>query len=153
MHGPHSVFDIGHCVVIHCDGGGMSQVDQWKAEKNWSSCNWPITRCILKPIKVSMIIDHWTKTGLINQHWQAMQFEHHGCFNSTFQFQNSKFLTIVSLGEQKIVIKKPLIWYEKYMTSVTPWILECWLKAWFVFSYFISVFFFNPIALRTAKTP
>ena len=28
MHGPHSVFDIGHCAVIHCDGGGRSLVDQ-----------------------------------------------------------------------------------------------------------------------------
>ena len=22
MHGKHSVFDIGHCTVIHCDAGG-----------------------------------------------------------------------------------------------------------------------------------
>ena len=28
MHGSHSVFDIGHCTVIHCDGGGVSLVDQ-----------------------------------------------------------------------------------------------------------------------------
>ena len=28
MHGPHSVFGIGHCTVIHCDAVGMSQVDQ-----------------------------------------------------------------------------------------------------------------------------
>ena len=28
MHGPHSVFDIGHCTVIHCDAGGASLVDQ-----------------------------------------------------------------------------------------------------------------------------
>ena len=28
MHGPHSVFDTGHCTVIHCDGGGVSLVDQ-----------------------------------------------------------------------------------------------------------------------------
>ena len=28
MHGPHSVFDIGHCTVIHRDGGGVSLVDQ-----------------------------------------------------------------------------------------------------------------------------
>ena len=34
MHGPHDVFDIGHCMVIHRDGGGVSPVDQWKAEKN-----------------------------------------------------------------------------------------------------------------------
>ena len=27
MHGPHSVFDIGHCTVIHCDDGGVSLVD------------------------------------------------------------------------------------------------------------------------------
>ena len=58
MHGPHSVFDIGHCTVIHCDAGGVSLVDQWKAEKNIYSFNWPVTRCILKPIKVSVIIEH-----------------------------------------------------------------------------------------------
>ena len=34
MHGPHGVFDTGHCTVIHCDAGGVSLVDQWKAEKN-----------------------------------------------------------------------------------------------------------------------
>ena len=28
MHSPHSVFDIGHCSVIHCDAGGVSLVDQ-----------------------------------------------------------------------------------------------------------------------------
>ena len=28
MHGPHSVFDIGHCTVIHCDAGDMLLVDQ-----------------------------------------------------------------------------------------------------------------------------
>ena len=28
MHGPHSVFDIGHCTVIHCDGGDVSLVDR-----------------------------------------------------------------------------------------------------------------------------
>ena len=28
MHGPHSVFDIGHGTVIHCDAGGVSLVDQ-----------------------------------------------------------------------------------------------------------------------------
>ena len=28
MHCPHSVFDIGHCTVIHCDTGGVSLVDQ-----------------------------------------------------------------------------------------------------------------------------
>ena len=28
MHGPHSVFDIGHYTVIHCDAGGVSLVDQ-----------------------------------------------------------------------------------------------------------------------------
>ena len=33
MHGRHSVFDIGHCTVIHCDAGGVSLVDQLKAEK------------------------------------------------------------------------------------------------------------------------
>ena len=32
MHGPHSVFDIGHCTVIHRDAGGVSLVDQFKAE-------------------------------------------------------------------------------------------------------------------------
>ena len=55
MHGPHSVFDIVHCTVIHCDAGGVSLVDQWKAEKNWLSFNWPITRCYHKPIKVGLI--------------------------------------------------------------------------------------------------
>ena len=73
MHGPHSVFDISHRTVIHCDGGGVSLVDQWKAEKNWSSCNWPITRCFLKRIKVSVIIDHWTKIDLMNQYWRTVQ--------------------------------------------------------------------------------
>ena len=53
MHGPHSVFDIGHCTVKHCDAGGVSLVDQWKTEKNS-----PITRCFLKPIKVGVIIDY-----------------------------------------------------------------------------------------------
>ena len=28
MHGPQSVFDIGHCTVIHCDAGGVLLVDQ-----------------------------------------------------------------------------------------------------------------------------
>ena len=28
MHSLHSVFDIGHCMVIHCDAGGVSLVDQ-----------------------------------------------------------------------------------------------------------------------------
>ena len=34
MHGPHSVFNTGHCAVIHCDTGGVSLVDQQKAEEN-----------------------------------------------------------------------------------------------------------------------
>ena len=59
----HSVFDIGHCTVIHCDARGVSLVDQWKAEKKWYSFNWPIARCFLKPINVSMIID--TKPKLV----------------------------------------------------------------------------------------
>ena len=58
MHGPHSVFDIGNGTVMHCDAGGVSLVDQRKAEKNWYSFHWPITRCLLKPIKVSVIIEH-----------------------------------------------------------------------------------------------
>ena len=58
MHGPHSVFDIGHHTVIHCDANGVPLVDQWKAEKNWYSFNWPIIRCLRKPIKVGVIIDH-----------------------------------------------------------------------------------------------
>ena len=33
MHGPHCVFDIGHCAVTHCDVGGVSLADQEKAEK------------------------------------------------------------------------------------------------------------------------
>ena len=33
MHGPHSVFDIGHCTIIYCDAGSASLVDQWKAEE------------------------------------------------------------------------------------------------------------------------
>ena len=37
MHRPQSVFDIGHCMVIYCDAGGVSLLDQWKAEKNWYS--------------------------------------------------------------------------------------------------------------------
>ena len=28
LHGPHSVFDINHCTVIHRDDGGVSLVDQ-----------------------------------------------------------------------------------------------------------------------------
>ena len=28
MHGPDSVFNIGHCMVIHRDGVGVSLVDQ-----------------------------------------------------------------------------------------------------------------------------
>ena len=28
MHGPHSVFDIGHCTAIYRDAGGVSLVDQ-----------------------------------------------------------------------------------------------------------------------------
>ena len=28
MHGPHSVFDIGHGTVIYCDAGDVSLVDQ-----------------------------------------------------------------------------------------------------------------------------
>ena len=28
MHGPHRVFDISHCTVIHCDAEGVSLVDQ-----------------------------------------------------------------------------------------------------------------------------
>ena len=51
-------FDIGHCTVIHCDAGGVSLVNQWKAEKNRYSCNWPITRWFLKLIKAGMIIEH-----------------------------------------------------------------------------------------------
>ena len=39
MHGLHSFFCIGHCIVIHCDAGGVSLVDQWKAEKNRYSFN------------------------------------------------------------------------------------------------------------------
>ena len=34
MHGPHSVFDMGHCTIIHGNAGGVSLVDQRKAEKN-----------------------------------------------------------------------------------------------------------------------
>ena len=33
VHGPHSVFDLGHCTVIHCDAGCVSLVDHRKAEK------------------------------------------------------------------------------------------------------------------------
>ena len=28
MHDLHSVFDSGHCTVIHCDAGGVSLADQ-----------------------------------------------------------------------------------------------------------------------------
>ena len=28
MHGPHSVFNIGHYMVIYCDAGGVLLVDQ-----------------------------------------------------------------------------------------------------------------------------
>ena len=34
MHGSHSVFDIGHCTVIHCDAGGLSLIDQRGAGKS-----------------------------------------------------------------------------------------------------------------------
>ena len=34
MHGPHSVFDIGHCTVIHSGAGRVSLIDQWNAERN-----------------------------------------------------------------------------------------------------------------------
>ena len=27
MHGPHGVFDIGHCAVIHSDAGSVSLID------------------------------------------------------------------------------------------------------------------------------
>ena len=60
-------FDIGHCTVIHCDARGVSLVDQWKAEKNRYSFNWPITTWFLKLIKVGLITEHLTKIGLINQ--------------------------------------------------------------------------------------
>ena len=33
MHGPHSVFDIGHCTVIHRDAGSVSLVAQSKEDK------------------------------------------------------------------------------------------------------------------------
>ena len=33
VHCPQSVFDIGHCAVIHCDAGGVSLVDQEKQRK------------------------------------------------------------------------------------------------------------------------
>ena len=33
MHGPHSVFDIGHYTVIHCDAGGVSLVTNEKQRK------------------------------------------------------------------------------------------------------------------------
>ena len=58
MHGPHSVFDIGNCTVKHSDAAGVSLADQWKAEKNWYSFNWPITRCFLKPRKNGVVIEH-----------------------------------------------------------------------------------------------
>ena len=73
MHGPHSVSDIGDCPVIHCDAEGVSLVDQWKEEKNWYSLNWSITRWFLKPIKVGLITEHYTKFGLIDQHWLTVQ--------------------------------------------------------------------------------
>ena len=28
MHGPLGVVDIGHCTVTHCDGGGLSLINQ-----------------------------------------------------------------------------------------------------------------------------
>ena len=60
MHGPHSVFDIGHSTVIHCDAVGCRCLtnEKRKAEKNWYSFNWPITRRFPKPIKVGEIIEH-----------------------------------------------------------------------------------------------
>ena len=32
--GPHSVFDIGDCTIMHCVAGCMSLVGQGEAEKN-----------------------------------------------------------------------------------------------------------------------
>ena len=58
VHRPHSVFDIGHGTVIHCNARGVSLVDQWQADKNSYSFNWPITRWFLKLIKVGVIIEH-----------------------------------------------------------------------------------------------
>ena len=73
MHGPQSVFDIGHCTVIHCDSGGVSLVDKSKAEILWYSFNWPITRCFLKPLKGWCDYRALNQNCIMNQHWQAMQ--------------------------------------------------------------------------------
>ena len=35
MHGPHSVFDIGHCTVIHYDGRGVSLVTNENLRKTY----------------------------------------------------------------------------------------------------------------------
>ena len=34
MHGPHNVFDIGRCTVIHCDTGGCRWLTNEKQRKN-----------------------------------------------------------------------------------------------------------------------
>ena len=68
-----TVFPILVTVQLYTVMAELSLVDQWKAEKNWSSRNWPITRCFLKPVKA------WTKIGLINQHWRAVQYNHGRC--------------------------------------------------------------------------
>ena len=33
MHGPHSVFDIGQCTVIHCDAEGVPWLTNEKLRK------------------------------------------------------------------------------------------------------------------------
>ena len=58
MHSPRSVFDIGHCTVIHCDAGGVSLVYNEKQRKTDISLTGQIIRCFLKLIKVSVIIEH-----------------------------------------------------------------------------------------------
>ena len=58
-----TVFSIGYCTVIHCDAGGVSLVDHWKAEKNWYLFNEPIIRCFLKINKT------WRDYRTLNPNW------------------------------------------------------------------------------------
>ena len=40
MHGPHGVFDIGQCTVIHCDAGGVSWLTNEKQRKTDIRLRW-----------------------------------------------------------------------------------------------------------------
>ena len=48
----------------------MPEVCRWLTNEKQKKL---ITRCFLKSIKVGVIIEHYTKIGLIKQHWRAVQ--------------------------------------------------------------------------------